>query len=754
MESCAPLQQILGTDKKNPVFTVYRDEKRKRLHVYYGGELLEKVPEDKEHPEFRLLVGRLYNAGVKVDALKEAFGVDPKTMKCWGEVLKSGDPARLARMLAGRSARRKFTSEIQGYVRVRFPSIYGETRYEYSKRILSEIQEVFGTELSAETIRPLLGELKEKAVKESEDCRDEKQESACDCEEEIERKALEGSSGNPGENNPSSGLEANFGCTENPRDSPDDSQEPSEELRLCHHLGVLLFSAVFLRLDACTKQDGWLLKQWAATILLGAVNIEQTKLLDFTDLKRFLGQTVRSLREQRMALTRLAMLDTVNALLRLNAQEVNAPLCTDFYYDPHTKHYTGEEKILKGWCPSIRFADKALHMDFIHTEKGDPVYIEPADNYEDLRERFLKTLDRFRSTVGIGKEKELTFIVDRGIHSRELFQGISGNEHYHLITWEKGYRTGDWKAEEVTGSFLLERSRNRAADIQTYRFEYIDQDWQKDTSMRLLRVQATNPKGRMVELGVLTDDKERNAQEVITLIFRRWIQENDFKYLDKHFGINEITSYAVIFYRELKAHLDDKEMVSGAWKALKKEQKEVRKKLGEFLVREQRYPGKNAKRTKRINSLSQRLKTIEEEMKTTEKEESRLEFLIEQDYVRLDTRKKHVMDALKLIARNIFYKMLQPFKKMYDNYRDDHDLFRNLTQCNGVMRQQGDGVEAILLPTAHYPPKVRGIVEQTLRDINATNPLMPDGSNRSLRFRLGPKDGIELAIASGDNPST
>ena len=28
-------------------------------------------------------------------------------------------------------------------------------------------------------------------------------------------------------------------------------------------------------------------------------------------------------------------------------------------------------------------------------------------------------------------------------------------------------------------------------------------------------------------------------------MFNRWLQENDFKYRDKHFGINQITSYLV-----------------------------------------------------------------------------------------------------------------------------------------------------------------------------------------------------------------
>ena len=37
--------------------------------------------------------------------------------------------------------------------------------------------------------------------------------------------------------------------------------------------------------------------------------------------------------------------------------------------------------------------------------------------------------------------------------------------------------------------------------------------------------------------------------------------------------------------------------------------------------------------------------------------------------VRLDSRNKRLMDVLKVIARNAFYKALAPFKQNYDNYR-------------------------------------------------------------------------------------
>ena len=106
MDQLPPLQQILGTDKRNPVFTIYRDANEQILHVYYGGRLLEKVPDDKGDPEYKLLLARLFNAGVKAKALEDVFGVDHKTMKRWGSALKSSDPELLMRVLAGREANR------------------------------------------------------------------------------------------------------------------------------------------------------------------------------------------------------------------------------------------------------------------------------------------------------------------------------------------------------------------------------------------------------------------------------------------------------------------------------------------------------------------------------------------------------------------------------------------------------------------------------------------------------------------------
>ncbi|MCK5022671.1 MAG: hypothetical protein KAS04_00720, partial [Candidatus Aenigmarchaeota archaeon] len=139
------------------------------------------------------------------------------------------------------------------------------------------------------------------------------------------------------------------------------------------------------------KDNTLIVKQWLVTVLLGAVNIEQTKLLDFACIAAMFGTVIRSHFLQRNRLHKMATQENVNHLLECNAQLVEAIQCSDFYYDPHTKHYTGIKKILKGWVASLKRVGKGLHMDFIHTVTGEPVFLEHADNFYDLRERLPKT---------------------------------------------------------------------------------------------------------------------------------------------------------------------------------------------------------------------------------------------------------------------------------------------------------------------------------------------------------------------------
>ncbi len=154
------LQLILGADKSNN-FTLYKDTKSNTIHVYFGIGLYEVLENNKNNPELKLLLARLYNSGVKVKTLIEHFGFSYPTYKHWGDALKSGDKKRLYCALSGRGGgNKKLKPEIVAFITHDFEHVYKRNKYSYSKEIRQDVKDVFNITLSPECIRPLLGRLK------------------------------------------------------------------------------------------------------------------------------------------------------------------------------------------------------------------------------------------------------------------------------------------------------------------------------------------------------------------------------------------------------------------------------------------------------------------------------------------------------------------------------------------------------------------------------------------------------------------
>lgn len=162
------LQTIIGIDKRNPLFTIFRDSQKHEIHIYYGGLLHEVIKDKKDNPEIKLMLARLFNAGVNVKSLIANFGYSYPTIKRWGDALKSGDPEKLYQALSGQGAQKKLTPEIISFVIHDFEHIYPRNKYSYSKEIRQDIKKIYKISISAETLRSLLGDLKMTYVKNNE----------------------------------------------------------------------------------------------------------------------------------------------------------------------------------------------------------------------------------------------------------------------------------------------------------------------------------------------------------------------------------------------------------------------------------------------------------------------------------------------------------------------------------------------------------------------------------------------------------
>ncbi len=796
------LQAIIGTDKKNPHFTVFRDIKNKQIHFYFGAGLFEIIPDQKDHPQLRLLVARLRNSGISFSKLSSAFGYCYRSINKWANALNAGDLEKIISSVEGHK-KLKLTNEVQGYVSHRFKNIYPTNKRNYSQIIRNEISEIFSIKISGECLRPLFNELKKSFNTQQLSEENETQpicsipsnqfptkemlclpvSTECFCEplgDIVAKAALETPTSvtdTTYDNFEDSVIFAEKTVTEVLTTTPITNQDNadiqcdkpvlSQPLvntnygfadGFCYYVGILVFAPFLSYLHY--SGFGFLI-QWIVSVLLGAQNIEQTKKLNFPSLKILLGNVVKNTKSQRVFLKANTTPLNIRLLLRLNINLVGITDQSDFYYDPHSKHYTGLRNLLKGWCSKLKKAGKTIYMDFIHSCKGYPLYLNIVDNYDDMRIRFFRDIESFRTIANISKDKVLTFVVDRAIFSMDTFLQVIRSSNIHLITWEKDYKKDKWNKSNSnkTKKDSFFRMVNNFTEKKLITYSYQEQKWDKNPDIRQIIVRIPTPKGKtIIEVSILTDDIHRKATEIIYLMFNRWIQENDFKYLIAHFGIDQITSYEYFDYQQIKKDLKDKEYTSGIYKSLTKEIDSIRGKLKTVLYKlhrlDKRAEIKNLtkKQRERKSELEQQqlelynqLKIKEDERGDTEKKVSKIEELIAQKKQKLNSGNKLMMDVIKVIARNIFYLTFTQYRKLYNDKRDDLFIFRELSRSSGIIKQVDNELVFELTPQMSVKKNAIEIISNLINNINKFNPEL--SNNNKILFRLKLAENVDQMFA-------
>ena len=602
--------------------------------VFSGGDidfmlglaLIERVTCDAATLRYKMTLGRMVNFGVPLDVLRKHCHHDPRTLRNWARGMRSRDPDEMARVFGGRGAPAKTCDAVRRYVRRRWDELAGSCR-DFRQRLASEVKQYFDVELSGEWLRQLHQEGRAAAVVEEEPPPQyPPEEMSAPLPQSVVSSAFPDSaaveptvapvdvpsvpvpvaSESMAESLPTAVWTRASGCSSGeipsspmpassnrspevpPRAVPPLGSRPVGAVpELSHHVGQVLF-APFL-VQALPEDPGLATasRRWLGQTLQGAANIEQTKNLCLDDLARFTGVRGLCQREQRDQLWALAS-SSANvplALLAANARIVRCgPLDDDvFYYDPHTKEYTGEAPLPKGWCGRIHGVTKVIHLDCLHTRLGDPCFVQHFDNYFDLRERVLLVLECFSQLFAPGRKYGRTLVMDRGIFGIDAFANVLRRGD-HLVTWEKGDARDGWQEGAATAAFSFTRCRNDTDSLLTYTVELQEAPWRRDPRFRRIVVRALNPTGVMADVAILCSDPRMCAVEAVLLMLTRWVQENDLKYLDRHCGFMQITTYAMVGYAHLNPPPPDRPADSIEFRQLATQVHEQRRLLEKNLL--------------------------------------------------------------------------------------------------------------------------------------------------------------------------
>jgi len=372
------------------------------------------------------------------------------------------------------------------------------------------------------------------------------------------------------------------------------SDKPEKQVFLSQHAGFLILSVWF---DQAFGQMPAILRQTAAQILCGAVNQEQSKLLDYDGLEQLIGPMLRSGNQQRTRLDVCAK--QPNAVLNVyqgNSNLIELPVHHDsiivLHCDSHHEPYTGKVKMILNWSGYKKRMEKGLALDFAHSENGQPFFVGHYDNFDDARTRFF--LMRIQVHRILGCNLAILWVFDRGYWGIDFLKDVESCGDYFL-QWQKGYTDGGWDlAFDKEDSFDLKRKYNTPSNsIVRRRIFFRQHQWKKEDfrfGTRLI-VRTGSADEPVSELAIVSNAPMMEPQSLIKFMFNRFgAQETDFSYQNRYFGINQLSERKFVSYQDIAHEVTDRQVESRAYKTARNQRQALTEELKQTLFELQGVP--------------------------------------------------------------------------------------------------------------------------------------------------------------------
>jgi transposase len=403
------------------------------------------------------------------------------------------------------------------------------------------------------------------------------------------------------------------------------------------------------------------------------------------------------------------------------------------YVDGHMKAYTGKRKLQEVWNSQRRMPLPGVESYFVGDGQGRPILFLTEEISTNLAKAMPRVVEAIREVIG---DRPFTVIFDRGGYDGNLFAWLTAQK-ISFITYQRG------NPKLPDSAFARRETRFEGRRV---RFMIATDS---------VKVGKTGPWRRVVirtkdghQTPILTNlGPEVGAARIACLMFARWRQENLFKYMTAHHGLDQLVSYGA------DAADGDTLIPNPERKRLDRQIAEKRKQLaalkadlGDALLDEPKA-GRSAHGLKIAQAGAvKRLRSLESDIDTLVAIRKPLPAKIRvadtgqrRDVMRVEH--KAIVDRIKISAYNAEEWLLDRLVIHYPNPHDVRDLLRSFAELSGRIDTTENGV-VVTLDTPDTPihrRALRGLVA----DLNSIGTTFP-GTDEPVTYQVAMHDS-ELA---------
>ncbi len=463
---------------------------------------------------------------------------------------------------------------------------------------------------------------------------------------------------------------------------------------------------------------------------------------------------VRTLREKLKLLCseqgRAAEWNAVLAKEWIGEYEIEQSSGLGFYIDGHVRVYHGDlTKLPRHYVPRERFYLRATADYWVNALDGQPFcYFNQTVDHGLVQAMRGEVLPWLEANVSVSAEQQqrmaadprvprFTMICDREGYSPDLFLELQ-KERIAALSYHRYPQEEDWRAEE------FQEQAVQLVSGQTVRMKLAERGTHvgKRPGMWVREVRKLAADGRQVSI-VSTNFSGDAASQAVALM-ARWSQENYFKYMREHFGLDALVQYGT---EEIPASVT---VLNPAWREL---DREVRKKLAECksLQKLQQRTGITQPLSEAVvrhyeqhqGELQARIEHLQpalEQLKQTRKQTPRqipVQDLPQADrFTRLRTERKYFLDTIKMIAYRAETSMAATVREKLQRSDDARALLRQIysTEVDLIPDLNTKTLTVCLhhLTQAAHDAAVRYLCEE----LTATETIFP-GTDLRLVYKLG-----------------
>ena len=465
-----------------------------------------------------------------------------------------------------------------------------------------------------------------------------------------------------------------------------------------------------------------------------------------------------------LGLDRVPEVRTLRAKLKLLCQDLgralrwNAALAKEwitqqnatelyFYCDGHVRVYHGEQTPLpRHYVARERLCLRATTDYWINAMDGQPFLyvnkeVDPGlittlkqDVIPWLEVNVVKTPEQDKCLGEDPRAPWFTLVFDREGYSPELFQYL-WQKRIAVLTYHK-FPQEQWRQQE----FLAHRVA--VASGETVSMKLAERGTRLSNKLWLRAIRKLSDSGH--QTAILTTNFQAPLATLAASLFARWCQENFFRYMREHYGLDRLIEYGT------ESIPDAVPVVNPQWRKL---DSQIRSQAGQRYRRAaqfgalalstdlteselQRFQQRKGELQEEIGNLDLEIEKLKQERKNTA-HHIPVKSLSEEDrFSRLRTERKHFIDTIKMIAYRAESSLASLLREHIARSDDARALVRQMFDTEVDLIP--DLATNTLTVSLHHLTQAAHdqAIEQLLAELNATQTIFP-GTRLALIFKLG-----------------